>query len=172
LQIAATKRRACKDPDGKHVHASAVHGGMNSTINPLSRHASPRTSSWGPARVALGAAVVVALLGGCGRRPIVVQAPPATVIQQPAPTQIVTAAPTAPSVVVMREAPPPPRHEPMTPQPASDYVWIPGYWAWRNGQQMWVVGHWEVPPHTGARWVSPRWERQGDGYIFVQGYWQ
>lgn len=125
------------------------------------------------------AACALVLMSGCGRRPIVVQAPPATVIHNPAPTQVVAAAPVAqatpaaaPSVVVLREAPPPPRYEPMSPQPASDHVWIPGYWAWRGGRQEWVSGHWEVPPHPGARWVSPRWERQGDGYVFQQGYWQ
>jgi hypothetical protein len=60
----------------------------------------------------------------------------------------------------------------MTPKPSSDYVWIPGYWAWRLGQQQWIAGHWETPPHPGAKWVAPRWDHQGDGYVFVQGYWQ
>lgn len=122
----------------------------------------------------VGVGIATLAVTGCGRRPIVVQAPPATVIPQPVTAHVVTTAPTAPQpqVVVMREAPPPPRHEPMPPPPASDHVWIPGYWAFRNGQQMWVAGHWETPPHPGARWVSPRWDRQGDGYVFVQGYWQ
>lgn len=109
------------------------------------------------------------LSNGCFRRTIVVQAPPATVIQNPAPVVSATA---TPPVVVLKEAPPPPRYEAMSPQPSSDTVWIPGYWMWRAGQQEWVSGHWETPPRPGARWVSSRWERQGDGYIFIQGYWQ
>ena len=30
----------------------------------------------------------------------------------------------------------------------------------------------DVPPRLGATWVAPRWDKQGDGYVFVQGYWQ
>jgi hypothetical protein len=146
---------------------------MNSTLYPHSRSEFRPASTLKVGGVIVGAALIAAGVVGCGRRPIVVQAPPATVIQQPAPAQIVTTAPVAtPPVLVLKEAPPPPRYEPMTPQPASDHVWIPGYWAWQNGQRLWMAGHWEIPPHTGARWVSPRWERQGDGYVFVQGYWQ
>lgn len=120
----------------------------------------------------LGAALPAAVFSsGCVRRTVVVQTPPATVIQQ-APAMTMAPAPATPPVVVLKEAPPAPRFEEMSPKPASDYVWIPGYWAWRAGQQQWVAGHWEVPPHVGAKWVAPKWERQGDGYMFIQGYWQ
>jgi hypothetical protein len=72
----------------------------------------------------------------------------------------------------MKEAPPPPRYESMTPQPSQESVWIPGYWAWSDGQRQWVSGHWDVPPRVGSVWVAPRWDRQGDGYVFIQGYWR
>lgn len=123
----------------------------------------------------IGLGAVLLTGAGCGRRPIVVQAAPATIIQTSAPTPppaIATPSDPAPAVIVMKEAPPPPRFEQATPQPSSDAVWIPGYWYWRDGQQQWVAGHWDVPPRVGATWVAPRWEKRGDEYIFIQGYWQ
>lgn len=165
LQFAAPKMHGRIWPARKHLDRRGVHRRMNFLI--LARAANARNATW----VFLGASVAV-FLGGCGRRPIIVQAPPATVIQSPAPAPVVAAPVAQPPVVVLKEAPPPPRPEAMTPQPASDYVWVPGYWMWRAGQQEWVAGHWEVPPRPGARWVSARWEKQGDGYIFMQGYWQ
>jgi hypothetical protein len=121
-------------------------------------------------RLILAAALPAAVfMSGCLRRTVVVQPPPATVIQTPAPAY---APSTTPPVVVLKEAPPPPRFEEMTPRPSSEYTWIPGYWAWHEGREQWIAGHWEVPPHVGATWVSSRWERQGDGYVFIQGYWQ
>ena len=115
-----------------------------------------------------GAAIVT---GSCARRPIIVQAPPATVIQAPAATPA-PAYSTVPPVVIMKEAPPPPRFEQPTPKPTSDSVWIPGYWFWADDQRQWVAGHWDIPPRVGATWIAPRWEKQGDSYIFIQGYWQ
>lgn len=121
------------------------------------------------------------LLSGCGRRPIIVQAPPATVIQAPAqpaaPATVIQTppapAPTGRDVIVVQQPPPPPRDEASRPPPPSPaYQWVPGYWAVRDGKQEWVAGHWEMPPQTGATWVAPRWERRGDGYVFIEGYWR
>jgi hypothetical protein len=144
----------------------AFHRGMNSTPY---RWCSRRIYS----AALLGFTPAVLLLAGCGRRPVIVQSPPATVIQAPAPAPAVTITPApSPQVIVMKEAPPPPRPEPMPPPPSSQYVWIAGYWSVRDGRQEWVSGHWEIPPRTASTWVAPRWERQGDGYIYVPGYWQ
>lgn len=126
-----------------------------------------------PTILFLGAAAAAAVfMSGCIRRTVVVQTPPATVVQAPAPAMTMAPAQVTPPVVVLKEAPPSPRIEEVTPKPSADYVWIPGYWAWRAGQQQWTAGHWEVPPQVGAKWVAPKWERQGDGYVFIQGYWQ
>lgn len=60
----------------------------------------------------------------------------------------------------------------MPPQPSPESVWIPGYWAWRNNQQQWVAGQWQIPPRPGATWVPARWEPRGSEYVFIDGYWQ
>lgn len=117
----------------------------------------------------LGSAMI--LEGGCARRPIIVQAPPATVIQSPSPAPEPTGH-TTPAVVIMHDPPPSPRFEQPTPQPSPETTWIPGYWFYRDGEQQWVSGHWDTPPRVGAVWIAPRWEKQGDGYVFIQGYWQ
>jgi hypothetical protein len=130
---------------------------------------SPRRALFAASAIGLAGAMIAG--SGCSHRPIIVQAPPATVIQNPAPASAPTTTSTPP-VIVMRDAPPPPRYEQTTPQPSSDTVWIPGYWFYRDGEQQWVSGHWDTPPRVGATWIPPRWERQGDGYVFIQGYWQ
>jgi hypothetical protein len=150
---------------------------MNSTMNPLWHHRS--------GMIAIQLSSIFLLAGAatsCARRPIIVQAPPATVIQSPAQapapatviqTQPATPAPTGRDVIVVKEAPPPPRQEPPPPPPpSSEYTWVNGYWAARDGRQEWVAGHWEVPPRAGATWMPPRWEQRGDGYVFVEGYWR
>jgi hypothetical protein len=149
---------------------------MNSTIYPRLRGTLLAISA-----APLGGILLAGLaLSGCARRPIVVQAPPATVIQNPAPTAIVQTAPaptralepTGRDVIVIKEAPPPPREEAPPPPPSTSYTWIPGYWTARDGHQEWVPGRYEMPPRSGATWVAPRWERRADGYVFVDGYWR
>jgi hypothetical protein len=146
---------------------------MNSPKIPLRRN--PRFAA---AVAQLGIVFSIVTLSGCARRPIIVQAPPATVIQSPAPapaattTNINTLPPAGRDVIVVKEAPPPPREETQPPPPSSGYTWVPGYWVSRDGRQEWTAGHWEMPPRTGATWVTPRWERRGEGYVFVEGYWR
>jgi hypothetical protein len=105
-------------------------------------------------------------LSSCARRPIIVQAPPATVINAAAP------APTGRDVIIVREAPPAPKSEAMTAQPSPQQTWIPGYWSWHDGKHTWVAGHWETPPSPGAVWAAPRWEQRADGYAFIPGGWR
>ena len=72
-------------------------------------------------------------------------------------------------VVVVRTAPPPPRHE-VVPVARHGYEWAPGYWNWNGHRYVWVRGHWErVRP--GYVWHRPEW-RQGDrGWEMVHGGW-
>lgn len=148
---------------------------MNSTKNPRQRgalHAIIATP--------LGVILLAGLaLSGCARRPIVVQAPPATVVQNPASTTVVqtpapaqSAAPTGRDVIFIKEAPPPPREEAPPPPSSTGYTWQPGYWTVREGRQEWIPGRYEMPPRSGATWVAPRWERRSDGYVFIEGYWR
>ena len=139
---------------------------MNSTTNPR------RRGAWLAITAVPLSAIFVAGIGlsGCARRPIIVQAPPATVVQTPAPAPAL--APTGRDVIVIKEAPPPPREEAPPPPPSSSYTWVPGYWTVREGRQEWVPGRYEQPPRSGATWVAPRWERRADGYVFIEGYWR
>jgi hypothetical protein len=73
--------------------------------------------------------------------------------------------------VVITQAPPAPQPEAVPPRPSSDDVWVQGYWTWRNDRYEWMAGHWEVPPHTGAKWVPPRWEPERGAFRFYEGYW-
>jgi hypothetical protein len=148
---------------------------MNSINNPQ------RRGAWRAITAApLGGILLAGLaLSGCARRPIVVHAPPATVVQTPPPATVVQTAPapalapTGRDVIVIKEAPPPPREETPPPPPSSASVtWVPGYWSVRDGRPEWVSGRYETPPRTGATWVAPRWERRADGYVFIDGYWR
>jgi hypothetical protein len=56
-------------------------------------------------------------------------------------------------------------------QPSPKYVWLAGYWSWRNDRYEWMAGHWQLPPNSNAVWVTPRWEQQGNAYKFTEGYW-
>ena len=89
-------------------------------------------------------------------RPVVVQqpvvvAPPHPVYVVP-PPQVVYVPPPRP---VYYAPPPPPRYY----APPVQRVWVPGYWTWHHGRQVWVDGRWvkERPvPAFGPGW-SPGW---------------
>lgn len=72
-------------------------------------------------------------------------------------------------------APPPPPPAPtelVTPSPAANAVWIPGYWSFNGSSYHWVAGHWEIPPANTNTYVAAHWENQGSGYYFVPAYWR
>jgi hypothetical protein len=54
----------------------------------------------------------------------------------------------------------------------SQYVWVPGYWAWdasRNGY-IWVSACWRAaPPKT--YWVPGYWARVPEGWEWIPGFW-
>ncbi len=125
---------------------------------------------------------LAAFLGGCASEPesrLVSSPPPGppaiTTATASSPAPAVTATPatttTGQPTVVVTQSPPALQSEVIPPRPSSDYVWVAGYWAWRNDRYEWVAGHWSLPPHAGATWVPPRWEPESGSYRFYDGYW-
>jgi len=67
--------------------------------------------------------------------------------------------------LVVREAPPPVRVEPV-PAPRAGYQWVGGHWEWRGNKYVWESGTWvkERPGYVyhAPTWVEKngRWERR------------
>ena len=77
------------------------------------------------------------------------------------------------TVEKVNAAPPPlPSYE-QPPLPQAGYLWVPGFWAWRNPipDYYWVPGTWVQPPREGLLWTPPYWSRVDGGYVFHAGYW-
>ena len=71
--------------------------------------------------------------------------------------------------VVVRVAPPAPRHEVI--QHRHGYEWAPGYWNWNGHRYVWMRGHWERA-RPGYSYARPEW-RQGDhGWELNRGGWR
>ncbi len=94
------------------------------------------------------------------------------VVQVTSPAPPVMVVPPAPAVVEIQVAPPPPRREHPGHRPGRGYVWINGFWMYRDGHHVWVAGRWDLPPRRQAVWVEPRWEHRGHGYVFIEGHWR
>jgi len=74
--------------------------------------------------------------------------------------------------IYARTAPPPIRVETYGPAPGPGYVWMNGYWSYRDNNYSWVSGRWEHPPRGQRRWEDGRWERRGDRYQWREGRWR
>jgi hypothetical protein len=72
--------------------------------------------------------------------------------------------------IIIREAPPPPREEAM-PRERRGQEWSPGHWAWRNGQHVWVRGHW-VGQRRGQQWVPAAWVQRDGQWMYMAGHWE
>jgi hypothetical protein len=55
--------------------------------------------------------------------------------------------------------------------PGSDFMWIPGYWAWNGVGYYWVPGTWVLAPYVGALWTPGWWGWSGAAYLWHPGYW-
>ena len=75
-----------------------------------------------------------------------------------------------PSVVVVPQAPPTMIVERRPYRPASNYVWVDGYWVWNGATYVWQPGYWAAPPQPNVIWVSPVYERFDHGYHYRPGY--
>jgi hypothetical protein len=72
--------------------------------------------------------------------------------------------------VVVRTAPPAPRHE-FVPAARRGYEWAPGYWNWNGHRHVWVKGHWERA-RAGYVFHRPEWKQDEHGWRFERGGWQ
>ena len=77
----------------------------------------------------------------------------------------------APDKVIVAPPPLPSYEQPAI--PAKGYLWVPGFWAWRESvpDYFWVPGTWVQPPRPGLLWTPPYWSRVDGGYAFHAGYW-
>ncbi|MES2742629.1 MAG: YXWGXW repeat-containing protein [Pseudomonadota bacterium] len=70
----------------------------------------------------------------------------------------------------VREAPPPPRYEPV-PHPRHGYVWTPGHWEWRGHRHDWVGGMW-VAERPGYVYRAPAWRQREGGWSMDRNGWE
>jgi hypothetical protein len=73
------------------------------------------------------------------------------------------------AVVVVREAPPAPRHE-VVPAARRGYVWAPGHWEWRHNRYQWVRGTW-LRDRRGYVYNAPAWEERDGRWMMQRGGW-
>jgi hypothetical protein len=71
--------------------------------------------------------------------------------------------------IVITQAPPPPRDEPM-PAARRGQEWAPGHWVWRNGQHVWVSGKW-LRERRGSHWVPDQGVERNGRWHLVAGHW-
>ncbi len=74
--------------------------------------------------------------------------------------------------VYVRSGPPPLRSEAVLVSPGPGYVWIPGYYRYERGGDVWIGGHYDRAPRARARWVPGHWENSRRGWYFVEGHWR
>jgi hypothetical protein len=96
---------------------------------------------------------------------------PTYVATAPGTTYTTTTAAAPANTIIVTQAPPALQQEVVLARPSGDYLWVPGYWTWREGRYQWMSGHWEIPPYRGSHWVAPRVEQEGNAYRFYEGHW-
>jgi hypothetical protein len=78
-----------------------------------------------------------------------------------------------PSETAVAVAPPAPIPEAPPPRPYYGAIWQSGYWRWSptTAQYAWSPGRWTAPPRPGVVYLPPHWERNGSGWILMEGRW-
>ncbi|MFJ3486093.1 YXWGXW repeat-containing protein [Pseudomonas sp. NPDC090202] len=71
--------------------------------------------------------------------------------------------------VIIRQAPPPMRMEPM-PGPRHGYAWDRGHWRWDGRGYVWAPGHWQRVRRN-AQWQPGHWESRGPNWYWIEGRW-
>jgi hypothetical protein len=68
---------------------------------------------------------------------------------------------------------PPPRDlDEVVPAQRAGYVWINGHYRYDGKRYVWKPGYYERVPRGYARWEPGRWDRRGDGYVWIEGRWR
>src|SRR5271154_1777558 len=75
-----------------------------------------------------------------------------------------------PEPVYIPIAPPPALVEYPSQRPSPDAVWVGGNWIW-HGQWVWDHGRWERPPHEHYHWEPTYYEHRDGNVLFVAGHW-
>ncbi|MEO8055081.1 MAG: hypothetical protein ABI768_08000 [Acidobacteriota bacterium] len=88
----------------------------------------------------------------------------------PAPAQVHVDLPGV-EIRIGHSAPPPVRRERRNRRPGGDYVWLAGAWDWQGNDWTWVPGRWERRAYRNARWVAPRYRREGRAWRVEPGHW-
>jgi hypothetical protein len=73
-------------------------------------------------------------------------------------------------VIVVRTAPPAPRHE-TVPHARRGYEWAPGYWNWNGRRYVWTKGQWERV-RKGYTYQRTEWRQGHDGWEMNRGGWR
>lgn len=79
------------------------------------------------------------------------------------------ALPSTAAVVIVREAPPPPRAERM-PEARRGYTWVAGHWDYRNNHHQWVKGSW-LRDRNGYVYHQPTWAEHDGKWQMSRGEW-
>lgn len=79
------------------------------------------------------------------------------------------AAPSFADVIVVRTAPPAPRHE-VVPQARRGQTWVAGHWDWNGRRHVWVKGTW-VRDRQGYIYNPTVWEQRDGRWVVERGGW-
>ena len=71
----------------------------------------------------------------------------------------------------VQAGPPMPPSEVVIVQPGPEYVWVPGYYGYSNGNYVWVQGQWHVPPSGYHTWHPAQWVHEYRGWHYQPGRW-
>jgi hypothetical protein len=72
-------------------------------------------------------------------------------------------------VIIVRTAPPAPRHE-SVPQARRGYTWVAGHWDWNGRRNVWVKGTW-VRDRRGYYYNPTAWEQRDGRWVVERGGW-
>lgn len=78
---------------------------------------------------------------------------------------------TACSGYVVATGPPPYVEEVIFAAPSSQYVWMPGYYAYNDGGYVFINGSYRIPPRGKTAYTQGIWRNTPKGYKRSRGYW-